>query len=176
MTRDRDRRVRVFGLASVMLALCGVVWATSGHRADTVQLAWARAGAAATSQRAALPKPTTNQPTDPSAGSSTIVSGSTWFSDGTIAKTVPRGTRIVAYATGAAASVQYKLVLANTTSPGNPCTFTEEMVNPSIRLSTSDGFIGNTSGTAYKVGTYQVCFVDAAANNTATAPVTLIVT
>jgi hypothetical protein len=52
-------------------------------------------------------------------------------------------------------------------------------VNPTVRLPTSDGFIGNTSGPAgdanLPLGTYQVCFRDLG-GNTATAAVTLSIT
>lgn len=103
--------------------------------------------------------------------------GSTFFSDGRLSKSVTKGTRISAFANGAAPGVQYELVIgSNGTHPAHACHDKNFVVNPTIRMATSDGFIGSTSGPAGNAalasGTYQVCFRDINAG-TATAAVTL---
>lgn len=104
-------------------------------------------------------------------------SGATFFSDGTISKSVTKGARISAFAMNAVPGVNYELVIgSNTAHPTHACHEKDFLVNPNIRRATSDGFIGITSGPAGDAtvpsGTYQVCFRDTAAN-TATAAATL---
>ena len=97
--------------------------------------------------------------------------GFTWYNDGSFAKAGPSGTVITAYATGAQANTLFQLVVG-TSQEGNPdhvCIFNRTNVNPNIRLSSSSGFIGNTSGpVVMPIGAWQVCFMSL---TTVTAPV-----
>lgn len=102
----------------------------------------------------------------------TVVSGTTWYSDGTSSKSGPAGTTITAFATGATQNIGYNLVLGNDGGdPGHAshaCMVTVQTLNPTIVTANSRGFIGNTSGAvsaSTPKGTYQLCFKDASPNN-----------
>lgn len=101
----------------------------------------------------------------------TVVAGSTWYSDGTRVKSGPPGTQITARATGAVSGVPYHLVIGDMgTEPGHSthaCMRTLQVLNPAIVFATSNGRIGNVSGTVTygTPGTYQLCFKDSTPNN-----------
>lgn len=115
----------------------------------------------------------------PAVAQATVISGSTWFSDGTRAKQVNLGDRISAFATGATPGVAYQLVIGDARiHPTQGCFDLDYIVNQNTRWATADGFIGTTSGPAGDAslppGTYQVCF-RAINLTTATAPVLLTI-
>lgn len=102
----------------------------------------------------------------------TVVAGSTWYSDGTRAKSGPVGTAIRAYATGAVQGVPYQLVLGD--DGGNPahathaCMTAVDVLNPNIIFAGPSGLIGTTRGTVKVTtpqGPYQLCFKDSSVNN-----------
>ena len=101
----------------------------------------------------------------------TVVAGSTWYSDGTRAKSGPAGTTIRAYATGAVQGVPYHLVLGgagNTGHDTHACMVTFDVLNPAQVFAGPSGLIGTVQGTVKAStarGTYQLCFKDATPNN-----------
>lgn len=101
----------------------------------------------------------------------TVVAGSTWYSDGTKAKSGPVGTTIRAYATGAIQGVPYHLVLGgagNTGHDTHACMVTFDVLNPTHVFAGANGLIGTVRGTvstSTAPGTYQLCFKDATPNN-----------
>lgn len=102
----------------------------------------------------------------------TVVSGSTWYSDGTTSKSGPVGTTISAFATGATPGISYVLVLGNDGGdPGHAshaCMAAVDVLNPTTTGANSRGFIGVTSGAVHATtpkGAYQLCFKDSSPNN-----------
>jgi hypothetical protein len=114
----------------------------------------------------------------------TVVTGSTWYSDGTRTKSGGVGTTIRAYATGARQGIPYQLVLGN--DGGDPahashaCMFAVDVLNPTVVFSGPSGLIGTVRGTVHAgtpVGPYQLCFKDSSPNNsTGTGGATFTVT
>jgi hypothetical protein len=104
--------------------------------------------------------------------------GFTWYSDGTFSKSGPTGSRISAYATGAVPGQEFRLVIANTVTPGHgghACMDNATEINPNSRFASPSGFIGLTSGTVNKgPGEWQICFW-APDLGSATTPVTFVV-
>lgn len=93
----------------------------------------------------------------------TPITGNTWYSDGTFAKTGPSGTVITAYATGARKAQAFQLVAGTSTTPGHEshgCMDIPQAINPNIRTSTVDsGFIAPTTGPVNRApGEWQICF------------------
>jgi len=106
------------------------------------------------------------------------VIGFTWYSDGSFNKSAVSGTVITAYATGAKANAQYRLMFAPPLYTGEACPDTgKQNVNPNVRTSSSSGLIGNTSGAITAApGSYYVCFYElGAVSASATAPVYLTI-
>jgi hypothetical protein len=101
----------------------------------------------------------------------TVVAGSTWYSDGTRAKSGPVGTEIRAYATGAIQNVPYNLVLGGAGTTGHDthaCMVTFDTLNPTNVFAGPTGIIGTVRGTVHATtaaGTYQLCFKDSSASN-----------
>ena len=104
--------------------------------------------------------------TTPAAGSTAVVQGSTWYSNGSKTGTGPNGTTISAYAVGAAQNVPYRLVLG-TGPTGKACATTVQVLNPTIVFAGANGLIGRVTGTVQGVapGTYRLCFEDSSAGN-----------
>lgn len=105
----------------------------------------------------------------------TAVRGFTWYSDGTTSKFGGSGTGVTAFATGAKPNARFVLVTGNADGPPghdtHACMFNYEPINPNMRVSSSTGFIGNTTGTINRVqGDWEVCFREPTAD-TGTAPV-----
>lgn len=102
----------------------------------------------------------------------TVVSGSTWYSDGTRSKSGPVGTTIRAYATGAEPGVPYNLVLGGAGTTGHDshaCMVTFDTLNPTNVFAGPNRLIGTVTGTVHSgtaAGTYQLCFKDSTVNNT----------
>ena len=92
--------------------------------------------------------------------------GGTFYSDGTSAKTVVRGTQISAFATNAEPGYSYRLVIADPNGPSghsnHACMDEIFFVNPTPKGASSEGFISPTSGPAgdstTRTGTFQLCF------------------
>ena len=106
----------------------------------------------------------------------TVPSGFTWYSDGTFQKSGPGNAIITAYATQAKPNTQFVLVTANSEGEpgheGHACMFNFVNINPNIRVSSSTGFIGNTSGRINRTsGTWQICFREHPTGNSSTIPV-----
>ena len=104
--------------------------------------------------------------TSPLAGSTAVVQGSTWYSNGSKTGSGPNGTTISAYAVGAAQNVPYRLVLG-TGPTGKACATTVQVLNPTIVFAGANGLIGRVTGTVQGVapGTYRLCFEDSSAGN-----------
>ena len=108
---------------------------------------------------------------DLTAPPATAVTGSTWYSDGSNAKSGGSGTTVRAYAVGAFENVPYQLVLAT-----SGCASTVAVLNPNTRFADTSGFISTTVGTipsGLPSGSYVVCFssTPAISSPTATGPV-----
>lgn len=104
---------------------------------------------------------------------STGVTGSTWFSDGSLSGTGPSGTVLTSYATDAPANRTYKYVSGLDGGPDHPCMWDTAPVNPNNRVASGNGFIGFTSGPLNRgSGRWQICFREesSAANLVVTAP------
>ena len=93
----------------------------------------------------------------------TVISGFTWYNDGTFEKSGSSGTVITAFATAARPNQQF--VLSSGFSEGDPaheehgCMFSDVAVNPTVRTSNSSGFIGFTTGPVNRgPGEWQICF------------------
>ena len=104
----------------------------------------------------------------------TVVSGSTWYSDGTRSKSGPVGTTIRAYATGVSfQGVPFNLVLGGAGSTGHDshaCMVTYDVLNPTNVFAGPNGIIGTVRGTVQAgtvTGQYQLCFKDSSGNNSA---------
>ncbi|HWI04283.1 MAG TPA: CAP domain-containing protein [Acidimicrobiales bacterium] len=117
--------------------------------------------------------------TSPAAGATAVVQGSTWYSNGTKARTGPAGTTIQAYAVGAIPNVPYRLVLG-TGPPDKACVTTVQVLNPTVVFAGDNGLIGRVTGTVQAgiaPGTYKLCFEDSSAGNyTGTGGATFTVT
>ena len=117
--------------------------------------------------------------TAPAAAPTAVVAGSTWYSDGTKAKSGPVGTVIQAYAVGALANVPYRLVLG-TGSGTQACATTVQVLNPTVVFAGPSGVIGRVRGTVQPgiaPGTYRLCFEDSSTGNyTGTGGATFTVT
>ena len=102
----------------------------------------------------------------PSAGSTIeVVAGSTWYSDGTRAKSGPVGTTVSAYAVGAIQGVPYKLVLAldDDDFADGQCVTTVQELNPTVVYAGPTELLGRVTGTVAPTtpkGTYILCFKD----------------
>jgi hypothetical protein len=110
----------------------------------------------------------------------TLPSGQTFFTDATISKSAALGSRISAFGTGANTNVAYKLVIGEDgPHPNHACMVTDFTVNNTVRMSSSDGFIGPTAGPAGDANlpknTYQVCFTDYLYGNVSTSAATLTI-
>ena len=95
------------------------------------------------------------------------VQGSTWYSDGTKAKSGPPGTRITAYAVNAFSGVPYRLILG-LGSPGKACEAPAQWINPTIVFAGQTGVIGRVTGIVpldTPPGTYKLCFEDSSTGN-----------
>lgn len=95
-----------------------------------------------------------------------FVQGFTWYSDGSLSKTGPSGTVITAFATGAARSRQFMLLMVRP-NPDVACSdaHAPTAVNPGVRASNDRGFIPNTAGPVAGTpsgtpGEYQICFYE----------------
>lgn len=112
----------------------------------------------------------------------TVISGITWYDDGSASKSGPSGTMITAFATGARANQPFQLVAGTNTSPGHEdhaCMDLPAPINPNVRTANSRGFIGNTSGPVNRPqGEWQICFrqLPDPPAATATSPVFFTVT
>ena len=115
----------------------------------------------------------------PAAGQTAVVSGSTWYSNGSKSSSGPVGTTIQAYAAGALANVPYRLVLG-TGAPDKACATVVQVLNPAIVFAGSTGLIGRVTGTVQAgiaPGTYRLCFEDSSTGNyTGTSGATFTVT
>lgn len=106
-----------------------------------------------------------------------IIDGATFFTDGTSARTVPAGTRVSAFATGANPGVTYRLVSGKPDpTTGAVCSLDAHPINPIVRYANNSGVLSPTAGTVNRPpGEWQVCFlsIDRA---TATGPARLTLT
>ncbi len=88
--------------------------------------------------------------------------GQTWFSDGTFSKSGPTGSRITVYGFNARPNETFQLVIGNTVSHpnmGHYCMDNADVLNPTLRFSSSTGYIPLTSGSVTKgPGEWQICF------------------
>jgi len=92
--------------------------------------------------------------------------GGTFYSDGSSAKTVARGTRISAFATNAEPGFNYRLVIADPNGPSghgdHACMDEIFIVNPTLRQANGQGVLSQTVGPAgdssTRTGTFQLCF------------------
>ena len=109
--------------------------------------------------------------------------GGTFYSDGSSAKTVARGTRISAFATRAEPGFNYRLVIADPNGPSghgdHACMDEIFIVNPTLRQANAQGVISQTAGPAgdasTRTGTFQLCFQSTdKAVGTGPATITLI--
>ena len=90
-----------------------------------------------------------------------IITGFTWYSDGSSSKSGPSGTIITAYGTGLFTNRAYKLVTAPVQAdPDRVCLVDVVYVNNAVRLSNSSGLVANTSGRVNRApGNYHVCLL-----------------
>jgi hypothetical protein len=84
------------------------------------------------------------------------IAGSTWYSDGTKAKTGPAGAELAAYGVGGVQGLAYQLVLAR-----DGCADTVAVLNANLVRPGPSGLIGRVRG-AVPLGTppgnYEICF------------------
>jgi glucose/arabinose dehydrogenase len=102
------------------------------------------------------------------------IAGSTWYSDGTIAKTGTAGTLIRSYATNAVQNVPYKLVIGTA-----GCGSVVAVLNETSVFAGANGFLGRVQGTVpagLVPGNYTVCFRNITGPATATGVVRLDLT
>ncbi|HWI03661.1 MAG TPA: PQQ-dependent sugar dehydrogenase [Acidimicrobiales bacterium] len=102
------------------------------------------------------------------------IAGSTWYSDGTNAKTPTGGTVIRAYATNALENVPYKLVIGTA-----GCASVVAVLNETSVFAGSNGLLGRVTGTVpagLPPGAYTVCFRNITGPATATGVVRLELT
>jgi hypothetical protein len=74
-----------------------------------------------------------------------VVAGSTWYSDGSKAKSGTVGTTISAGAVGAMPNIPYRLVLG-TGDPTHACTTVVQVLDPTVIYASPGGLIGMTTG------------------------------
>ncbi|HEX2157396.1 MAG TPA: CAP domain-containing protein [Actinomycetes bacterium] len=100
-------------------------------------------------------------------GTFATVQGSTWYSDGTRAKSGPAGTPIQAYGAGALQNVPYRLVLG-TGTPDRACQAVVGAINPATLFAGPSGLLGRVNGTVPAgtgPGLYKLCFEDTSTGN-----------
>jgi YVTN family beta-propeller protein len=105
-----------------------------------------------------------------------VISGQTWYSNGTKSASVPAGSQVSVYANGAIKGVPYQLTL--TTRSDWPCLFRAAILNPTVVATGSNGVIARVRGTIppdTPAGNYTICFRHTG-GTTATGVVTLTVT
>ena len=105
---------------------------------------------------------TTLPPTGPA-----VVSGSTWYSDGSRTKSGPAGTQVQAYAVGALQNVPYRLVLG-TGAGDRACASIVATLNQATLFAGPSRLLGRTTGTiptGLTPGTYKLCFEDSSTGN-----------
>jgi uncharacterized protein YkwD len=116
--------------------------------------------------------------TAPPSTNTATVAGSTWYSDGTKAKSGPAGSAVQAYAVGALQNVPYKLVLGTGLSD-RACSNVVAVINATAVFAGPSGRLGRVAGTV-PVGTgpglYKLCFEDSSANLTGSGGATFTVT
>jgi hypothetical protein len=101
------------------------------------------------------------------APSGPAVAGSTWYSDGTRAKSGPAGTQIEAHAVGAIQNVPYRLVLG-IGGEGTACASIVRVLNAATIFAGPSLVLGRTRATipsGLAPGTYRLCFQDSSALN-----------
>jgi glucose/arabinose dehydrogenase len=102
------------------------------------------------------------------------IAGSTWYSDGTNAKTGTAGTEVRAYATNAIQNVPYKLVIGTAN-----CGSVLAVLNETSIFAGPNGVLGRVTGTVpagLAPGAYTVCFRNITGPATATGVVRLDLT
>ena len=102
------------------------------------------------------------------------IAGSTWYSDGTNARTAAAGTEIRAYATNAVQNVPYKLVIGTAN-----CSSVVAVLNENSVFAGPSGLLGRVTGTipaGIAPGNYTVCFRNLTGPATATGVVRLNLT
>ncbi len=103
-----------------------------------------------------------------------VITGSTWYANGSRTASGGPGTTVRAYGVGAFQNVAYQLVLATA-----DCGTVVAVLNPNNRFANSSGFIASTVGTVPQgvpPGAYTVCFRSTTASPTATGVVDFTVT
>ena len=103
-----------------------------------------------------------------------VISGQSWFSSGTKARTGPGGSAVSVYAVGASQGLPYQLVLTRTAA----CSDVVAVLNPATVVPGASGLIGAVRATipaATPAGTYRLCFRHTG-GATATGAVTFTVT
>lgn len=89
-----------------------------------------------------------------------VVSGATFFSDGSSSKSGPSGARVSLFATSAAAGFEYRLVSAQDGGVAQPCGAYIRPINTTARFADSQGFIAQTAGNIDRpVGVWEICFL-----------------
>ena len=102
------------------------------------------------------------------------IAGSTWYSDGTNARSATAGTVISAYATNAVQNVPYKLVIGTAN-----CGSVVAVLNETSVFAGPSGLLGRVTGTVpagIPAGSYTVCFRNIVGPATATGVVRLDLT
>ena len=111
--------------------------------------------------------PPVSPPTTLPATGPAVVSGSTWYSDGSKTRSGPAGTQIQAYAVGALQTVPYRLVLG--TGPSDrACASIVAVLNQATIFAGPSGLLGRTTATVpagLVPGTYKLCFEDSSTGN-----------
>jgi hypothetical protein len=96
-----------------------------------------------------------------------VVSGSTWYTDGSKTKSGPAGSQIQAYAVAALQNVPYRLVLG--TGPADrACSTIVAVLNQATLIVGPNGLLGRTTGAVppgLAPGTYKLCFEDSSTGN-----------
>lgn len=95
----------------------------------------------------------------PPASADAFISGFAWYHDGTIEKSGPPGTLVTVYGIGLRPNTTFKLYVAPIVDADSTCGHGRVELNPSLRISSSSGFIGPTSGrVSQPPGTWHLCF------------------
>ena len=103
-----------------------------------------------------------------------VISGSTWYSNGTRVASAPAGTGVQAYAVGAVANVPYRLVLGTAA-----CAEVVAVLNQATVFASSTGLIGRVQGaipSGVAPGSYALCFRSSSGPLTATGVATFNLT
>jgi len=89
------------------------------------------------------------------------LSGATFYSDGTSARTGPSGARVSVFATSAEQTYGFQLVSGRVRGTGRPCTAEVMPLSSTVKFANAQAVISQTAGTLDRPpGQWEICFLN----------------